>query len=73
MTTKPRKFSPEVRERVVRMLQEHAGEYPTRHARSVHIALMGDPTLRIDPVRPPSNVVVMVNKAAAQCVLAEPR
>ena len=31
MTTKTtRKFSPEVRERAVRMLREHAGEYPTR-------------------------------------------
>ncbi len=26
------KFSPEVRERAVRMVQEHVGEYPTRWA-----------------------------------------
>ena len=34
MTTKTttRKFSPEVRERAVRMLREHAGEHPTRWA-----------------------------------------
>ena len=32
MTTKTRKFSPEVRERAVRMLQEHMGEHPTRWA-----------------------------------------
>ena len=32
MTTKAttNKFSPEVRERAVRMVQEHVGEYPTR-------------------------------------------
>jgi hypothetical protein len=45
-----------------RLTQNNAGEYPTRHARSVHIALMGDPTLRIEPVRPPSNAVVSVSK-----------
>ena len=38
MTTKTRKFSPEVRERAVRMLQEHAGEYPTRWAAVESIA-----------------------------------
>lgn len=32
MTTKTRKFSPEVRERAVRMVLERAGEYPTRWA-----------------------------------------
>ena len=34
MTTKAttNKFSPEVRERAVRMVQEHIGEYPTRWA-----------------------------------------
>ena len=34
MTTKAttNKFSPEVRERAVRMVQEHTGEYPTRWA-----------------------------------------
>lgn len=46
-----------------RLTQNNAGEYPTRHARSVHIALMGDPTLRIDPVAPPTNVLVAVNKS----------
>ena len=39
MTTKTtRKFSPEVRERAVRMLREHAGEHPTRWAAVVSIA-----------------------------------
>ena len=38
MTTKTRKFSPEVRERAVRMLQEHAVEYPTRWAAVESIA-----------------------------------
>lgn len=32
MTTKTREFSPEVRERAVRMVLEHAGEYSTRSA-----------------------------------------
>lgn len=32
MMTKTRKFSPEARERAVRMVREHAGEYPTRWA-----------------------------------------
>jgi len=40
MTTKAttNKFSPEVRERAVRMVLEHAGEYPTRWAAVVSIA-----------------------------------
>ena len=38
MTTKTRKFSPEVRERAVRMVLEHAGEYPTRWAAVESIA-----------------------------------
>lgn len=46
-----------------RLTQNNNGEYTTRHARSVHIALMGDPTLRVEPVAPPSNVVVAVSKA----------
>jgi hypothetical protein len=45
-----------------RLTQNNSGEYPTRHARSVHIALMGDPTLRLSPLRPPTNVVVTVAK-----------
>jgi len=32
------KFSPEVRERAVRMVLDHAGEYPTRWAAVVSIA-----------------------------------
>jgi hypothetical protein len=32
-----------------------------RHARGVHIALMGDPTLRLNPVGPPANVRATVN------------
>lgn len=36
-----------------------AGGYTSGHAgRGVHIALMGDPTLRLHPVRPPSNLVI---------------
>ena len=40
MTTRAttNKFSPEVRERAVRMVLEHAGEYPTRWAAVVSIA-----------------------------------
>lgn len=38
MTTEPRKFSLEVRERAVRMPQEPAGEYPTRRAAVESIA-----------------------------------
>ena len=40
MTTKAttNKFSPEVRERAVRMVQEHVGEYPTRWAAVESIA-----------------------------------
>ena len=40
MTTKvtTNKFSPEVRERAVRMVQEHTGEYPTRWAAVQSIA-----------------------------------
>ena len=40
MTTKAatNKFSPEVRERAVRMVQEHTGEYPTRWAAVQSIA-----------------------------------
>ena len=40
MTTKAttNKFSPEVRERAVRMVLEHAGDYPTRWAAAVSIA-----------------------------------
>ncbi len=40
MTTKAttNKFSPEVRERAVRMVLEHAGDYPTRWAAVVSIA-----------------------------------
>ena len=30
--TKSNKFSPEVRERAVRMVQEHRGEYPSQWA-----------------------------------------
>jgi hypothetical protein len=30
--------------------------YPTQHAGEIHIALMGDPTLRMHPVLPPTNV-----------------
>ena len=36
--TTTRKFSPEVRERAVRMLREHAGEHPTRWAAVESIA-----------------------------------
>ena len=38
MTTKTRKYSAEVRERAVRMVQEHEGEYPTRWAAVESIA-----------------------------------
>ncbi len=40
MTTKAttNKFSPEVRERAVRMVQDHVGEYPTRWAAVQSIA-----------------------------------
>ncbi len=40
MTTKAttNKFSPEVRERAVRMVLEHTGDYPTRWAAAVSIA-----------------------------------
>jgi hypothetical protein len=43
-----------------RLTQNNSGEYLTRHARSVHIALMGDPTLRLNPVAPASSVIVSV-------------
>ncbi|MBC8144751.1 MAG: fibronectin type III domain-containing protein, partial [bacterium] len=46
-----------------RLSQNNAGEYFTRHARSVHISLMGDPTLRVNPVRPPSNVQATIVKS----------
>ena len=36
--TKTRKFSPEVRERAVRMVLEHGGDYPTRWAAVESIA-----------------------------------
>ena len=36
--TKSNKFSPEVRERAVRMVQEHRGEYPSQWAAIESIA-----------------------------------
>ena len=36
--TKSNKFSPEVRERAVRMVQEHRGEYPSQWAAIKSIA-----------------------------------
>ena len=37
--------------------QNNSGVYPANaNARGVHIALMGDPTLRLHPVAPPSNL-----------------
>lgn len=38
MNKKPNKFSPEVRERAVRMVQEHRGEYPSLWAAIESIA-----------------------------------
>lgn len=35
---KPKQFSPEVRERAVRLVQEHRGEYPTQWAAITSIA-----------------------------------
>ncbi|MFN7138929.1 MAG: FG-GAP-like repeat-containing protein [Limisphaerales bacterium] len=42
-----------------RLSQNNSGLYqPTQFTRQVHIALMGDPTLRMHVVQPPSNLVV---------------
>lgn len=49
----------------VRLSQNNNGAlyrtYIQRHARGVHIALMGDPTLRVYQLAPPSNVRAAVN------------
>jgi len=37
--------------------------HPHQHEREVHIALMGDPTLRLHPVLPPSNVSAIKNSS----------
>lgn len=45
-----------------RLNQNNSGVYPTRYSGGVHIALMGDPTLRMHPVAPPQALTVATNK-----------
>jgi hypothetical protein len=40
MSKKSNRFSPEVRERAVRMVQEHRGEYPSLWAAISHFSLL---------------------------------
>ncbi len=50
-----------------RLTQNNASLYtPTDRARQIHIALLGDPTLRMHVVLPPSNLDVKSDQQAAQ-------
>ena len=51
----------------IRTSQNNSGIYPVinQGTRQVHIALMGDPTLRLQPVIPPSNVRVSAGDGGA--------
>jgi hypothetical protein len=51
--SKSNKFSPEVRERAVRMLQEHRGEYPSLWAANHHRLL--EPISYIPPAEAEAN------------------
>lgn len=47
-------------------LTQNGGYNPRQYEKSVHIALMGDPTLRLHPVRPVSNVKALQSGGSVQ-------